>query len=184
MVRAGSSRNGVRKHKGNERRAWKRIVSVMDATLHFLRALCGFDKQESVYQLLSFHSRSIEAIYEMSKVIIQVLYSRSTRSILAPDGGGISRTEFAQNRELYDEVFKLLMPTVGLHPKILYRATCAVQIHVFEEEVIKETESEEQDSNDRFASGEESGGNSARDGGALNGAQLDDSDEDLLDGFS
>lgn len=97
MVRPGTSKGRVRRHKSIERRYWRRMISVIDATLDFLRAFCGFNKQEIAHKLLSYHRRSMEAIYEMLKAIMEVLNTRSTRNIRKMNGDTASN--FQSNKK-------------------------------------------------------------------------------------
>lgn len=145
-VRTRTKKTSFRSHKGDERRRWRRVISLLDVASHFISGLCGFDRNDDVLDILSFHKKSITALYLVAKVIKQVIMNRNERSITRSTDSshyaeGDSRTSISeQEAQALDSLFKYFQLTGSPVEQVLVRCTCAIPEEIYLAEHVHEDE--------------------------------------------
>lgn len=154
-IRKRGRANDLRNHIGREVQSFNRIIPLMDVAAYFLRAMCQFDKETSIFQIVRCHRRALGAIYSIALVLREMLECMEDPSVKQPgrdtesardcDGGALpDSTEdpgdiggvSIQDREILKEIFAFLRPTGILFDRAVIRATCAIPQEVFEAENI------------------------------------------------
>lgn len=133
LVRLKGRKEDFRNHIGVETRQWTRIVSLIDVAAHFLRSSCSFGRSGRFYDILTYNSTSIVALYNIAWVFRKVLASRRNPSVMPPSSSSASvhvtsedgNDANDESSEL-DSVFALLTPSESMVSRALVRVTCAV----------------------------------------------------------
>ena len=151
LVKQNGKRSAIRKHIGDERKKWKRIINLMDAAAYFLKGICGIEKQTSIFQMLQYNRNSIAAIFYFAKALRLVVghvmnLSDGSRFGLM-DGNGAD-AEMTESEKTFQNIFRkmTLASSSGGIERALVRATCAIPQEVFDAENIEEYESDQSDS--------------------------------------
>lgn len=76
FVRGRVNQGIVQNRAGKERRKWKRGLNIIDVSATIIRALCGFEKGDSFYDILASHFDSIRVLYSVGKVLSLLLESQ------------------------------------------------------------------------------------------------------------
>ena len=150
LVRIKGKEGSARSRSGEEVRAWRRVLNVMDAAAYLVRSICGFERGLSVFDILAFHKRSIAAIYSVALVLRKVIETCSERPISNPGradldltgtehDAGTSAGESEGDRETLKDIFRMLVPSPALLDRAIWRATCAIPEEVYSAEHLDET---------------------------------------------
>lgn len=111
-VRTTTRKTSLKPHRGDERRRWRRSVSFLDVAANYIRGMCGFDSTEYVLDVLSFHKKSITALYHVAKIMKKVILNRHERSVIrsrqvSEDNDVESKASNTEEEaELLDSLFK------------------------------------------------------------------------------
>lgn len=133
-----------RKRVGKKRGKWKRVFNTMDAFAALLLALCGFKKEDSLYDILACHLDSIRALYAVAKVL-RIVFNSQAIQVIENSVQGAERTAIMciagtkESMELYEEegtlkyIRKILFPTQS-HKKashLLCMATYTIPMYIY-----------------------------------------------------
>jgi len=148
MVRLGGRSSRLRRHTGEAVKRWRRGVHLMDVAAFFVKAFCLFDKHESIYEMLSYHRRSIAVLYSMAIVLRMVLESRK-RTVVSEATqsediqASTSKTEHQgrskytdEEKQVLDDIFNILMPCEGTISRNANHVLCCVPEETFRAEHI------------------------------------------------
>jgi len=154
MVRLGGRSSRLRRHTGEAVKRWKRGIYLMDVAAFFVKSFCLFEKYESIYDMLSYHRRSIAVLYSMAIVLRMVLESRprtvvseatQSEDIQAATNktANNGRSKYTdEEKQVLDDIFNILMPCEGTVSRNANHVLCCVPEETYRAEHIGDGEHE------------------------------------------
>jgi len=85
LANVNGSENDLRHRIGKEVRSWRRIINLMDAAAYIVKALCHFDRKETIFDMLAYHKQSVSALYAIARVLGMLFSTRERHSVAETD---------------------------------------------------------------------------------------------------
>ena len=130
---SSSKYTSKRKRDGMERKHWRRVISALDVSAHFLSSLCGFSGDRSVLELLCCHQNAVKVIYNVALIIRQVIENVNELEGSSPCRGSSS---VAVDKNVLKAIYAEMTPSSTSMQRGMRLATSAIPIDVYQKENI------------------------------------------------